>query len=94
MKKTNVQIGHLIRDYRIRKGLTQLDLATKLNYDGPQFVSLIERGLSKTPFEILGKLIIILGIPERKITKILLEAYEIELAKKVGFGKKTALGEN
>ena len=90
MKSTHLQIGTIIRDYRERSQMTQLDLAKKLNYDSAQFVSLFERGISKIPQETLGKLIIILNIPEKKITSILVSAFEAELAEKMNRGK--ALG--
>ena len=91
MNKTHEEIGMIVRDYRVKSKMTQMDLAQKLGYDSPQFVSLFERGLSKVPFETLGQLVVILGIPEKKIMKNIVSAYEKEINKRVEIGKKSAL---
>ena len=88
MATTENKIGNLVRKYREKAGLTQLDLSTKLGYDSPQFVSLFERGLSKIPMETIGKLVIILGIPEKLILDALVEAYRDTLKEKMKSGKK------
>ena len=62
MKDTYIQLGNLIREFRVSSEWTQLQLAEKLGYDSAQFVSLFERGISKIPLETLGKLIILLKI--------------------------------
>ena len=90
MKATHQDLGKLIREYRVKANLTQLDLANKLGYESTQFVSLFERGLSKIPLNVLGQLIIILGIPEKKIMDNLLKAYESNLKTEILIGKKTA----
>lgn len=87
MKETHIQLGSLIRDYRIRNEMTQLELADKLSYDSAQFVSLFERGISKIPHETLGRLIIILGIPEKKVMTILMNSFETDLSEKINRGK-------
>jgi transcriptional regulator with XRE-family HTH domain len=78
MKKYNLKIGTLIREYRLKAALTQLELAYKLGYEIPQFISLIENGHSKVPLNVVAQLITHLGIPERLILNALVEAYEAE----------------
>lgn len=73
MKQVDLDLGILVREYRQEKGLTQLDLARRLGFDSPQFISLFERGLSKIPLNVLGKLITILGIPEKKDYEVITE---------------------
>ena len=90
MNETHYELGSLIRGYRTQKEMTQLELAKKLGYDSTQFVSLFERGLSKVPHNVLGQLIIILGIPEKKVLDILIKAYENNLKSEIQSGKKTA----
>lgn len=90
MSKINVELGALVREYRIRAEMTQLELANKLGYESMQFVSLFERGLSKIPLKVIGKLVIILGIPEKKITKNLIDAFATEVISQIDQGKKSA----
>ena len=92
MNSVNLELGTMIRDYRLSLNLTQSDLADKLGYESTQFVSLFERGLSKIPFNVLGKLIVVLGIPERKVMKILTTAFEKELRKQINEGKRDMVG--
>ncbi len=93
MKKLNVELGNLVKDYRSKRGITQLELSEKLGYDTPQFISIIERGLAKTPLNVLGQLIVILGIPERRITKLLTEAYLEEVHQELTDGKTKVVNE-
>jgi transcriptional regulator with XRE-family HTH domain len=92
MSKKNVyiEIGQTVRNFREKKNMTQLDLAKILGYETSQFVSLFERGLSKIPMEVLGQLVIILGIPEKHFKAILLKDFELEISAKISNGKKTA----
>ncbi|MBL7542923.1 MAG: helix-turn-helix domain-containing protein [Bdellovibrionaceae bacterium] len=90
MPEIRRELGALIRDYRIKKNLTQLHLAQRLGYDSTQFISLFERGLSKVPHNVLGQLIIILGIPEKKVLDTLMKAYEFNLKAEILSGKKAA----
>lgn len=90
MREIRRELGALIREYRVKKNLTQLNLAEKLGYDSTQFVSLFERGLSKVPHNVLGQLIVLLGIPEKKVLDTLMKAYEVNLKSEISLGKKTA----
>jgi transcriptional regulator with XRE-family HTH domain len=90
MKKTHLKIGSIVREYRVKSGMTQMDLAEKLGYDSPQFVSLFERGFSKVPVDTLGQLVSILGIPEKVVLGLLLADYENEVKSKLAEGKRKA----
>lgn len=90
MKQVNLELGRLIKEYRVKKNLTQLDLSLKLGYDTPQFVSILERGMAKVPLNVVGQLIVLLGIPEKKITKILATAYLAEMNRQLTIGKEKA----
>lgn len=81
-------MGALVKEYRVRAGMTQLDLAKKLGYDSAQFISLFERGLSKIPISVLGQLIVILGISEKKILNNLLGEYKSKVKNQIAEGKK------
>jgi transcriptional regulator with XRE-family HTH domain len=80
-------IGELIKEKRELAGMTQLELAQKLGYESPQFVSLIERGLSKAPYELIGKCVVILGLPEKAIVSQLKQAFMDELTSEIDKGK-------
>ena len=44
-----MEIGEIIRNYRIKADLTQQELAKHLGYKIPQFISLIENNSSSKP---------------------------------------------
>ncbi len=79
MVTSNENIGLLIRTYRTKSKLTQLELAQALGYGNPQFVYLIECGKSKVPMYLLKKLIETLKIPERKVIDVLVGEYRKKL---------------
>ncbi len=89
MSNINKELGILVREYRLKANMTQLELANKLGYESMQFVSLFERGLSKIPLKVIGKLVIILGIPEKKIVKSLVDIYTNDLMKQIEDGKQS-----
>ncbi len=90
MKKTNKHLGQVIKEYRVNAGLTQKDLAEKLGYNIPQFISLMENGHSKIPLNVLGELISYLKIPEKMVLELLLEAYKKEAREQISSGRKKA----
>ncbi len=92
MKKQQMRLGSLIKEYRLKMGLTQLELATKLDYSIPQFVSLMENGHSKIPLNVLGKIISILSIPEKKALDLLVDIYKIEAKATISEGRKNYAG--
>ena len=89
MSNINKELGILVREYRLKENMTQLELANKLGYESMQFVSLFERGLSKIPLKVIGKLVIILGIPEKKIVKNLVDIFTADLMKQIEEGKQS-----
>lgn len=92
MDATHQKIAAMVREYREKAGMTQLELSTKLGYETPQFVSLFERGVSKIPLETMGQLVVILGIPEKKILDSLVEAYRTSTKEKMTNGKRIVAG--
>lgn len=88
MKRT--LFGNLIREYRLKKNWTQMQLAQALGYETPQFISLIERDQSKVPINVLGQLIVLLGIPEDEVVKRLVKSFQDEILTQINKGKKLA----
>jgi transcriptional regulator with XRE-family HTH domain len=89
MAKIDVDLGAIVREYRKVSNLTQLELSQKLGYESMQFVSLFERGLSKIPLKVIGKLVVIIGIPEKKITKMLIDHQITTISEEIKNGKKS-----
>jgi transcriptional regulator with XRE-family HTH domain len=67
------EIGAIVREHRLTKGMTMLEVATLLGYSSPQFISLFERGVSKIPLDVLGRLTVILKIPRTRLYSSLIE---------------------
>lgn len=81
------RIGAMIKEARISKNITQAELAEQLGFETPQFISLIERGLSKPPLKLIGQVIPILGLNEKLITKMLLDHEENKIKEGLAEGK-------
>ncbi|MGZ3744908.1 MAG: helix-turn-helix domain-containing protein [Pseudobdellovibrionaceae bacterium] len=54
--KENKSLAEFLRKKRIESGFSQLNVAKKLGYTSPQFISNWERGLSSPPIPTLRKL--------------------------------------
>lgn len=88
MKKAHQEFGKLVHEYRLKKSITQKELANALGYDTAQFVSIIERGVCKIPYKTIGCLIKILSLPEKKVLKLYEQAFENYLREQVKQGKE------
>ncbi len=85
-------LGNLIREYREKAEMTQLELAIKLGYSNQQFVYLMESGKSKVPMIILGKMFTIFKLSEElqyNIFKGVVELHEREIRKEILKGKSS-----
>lgn len=78
----NPNVSVYLREKRIQKNLTQSEVAEKLGYSSPQFVSNWERGLCNPPLEAIATLIDMYDLPKREVVELLLEQTrrEIEVA--------------
>lgn len=81
------KIGAIIREAREKKDLTQLELGHILGFSNSMFIHLIESGKSKVPMRVLGTLIILLNLPEKRLTDLLLKDYEEKLRTKIAEGR-------
>lgn len=72
---------NLIKSYRELANLSQAELAKKLGYTSPQFVSNIERGLSEMPTKKLKLLQKVLNIPTQKLIAMKLKPIKERLQK-------------
>ena len=69
----NAKLGKLFRDEREKQHLTQLEVSRYLGYDSTQFVSLFERGLSKIPYSVIGKLCTLYGVKKERVLGMILK---------------------
>lgn len=82
-----MKLNELIRECREKSGLSQLQLAKKLGYDQPQMVSHMETGIAKPPLKIIGKMVVLIGLPEMKVTKHLIIEFIAKMNKEIEDGK-------
>lgn len=78
------QVGNFIRQLRISKGLSQSDVAKKLNLKTAQSISNIERGISPLPRAKIKQLAGILGVEKTKIVDMVLVEVQGRYSKAVG----------
>lgn len=69
-------VGQFLQDKRIEKGLTQFDVAKKLKYTTPQFISNWERGLALPPMDALPILVKLYGIVPDEMINIIMSYQE------------------
>jgi transcriptional regulator with XRE-family HTH domain len=73
------RLGSMLKDKRISKGMTQMELAQELGYTSPQFVSNWERGMCSPAFDTLPTIAKLLVIPKKDIIQIIVEETKTEL---------------
>lgn len=78
MKKKN-SLSAFLKDKRVEAGLTQSEVAKKLGYSSPQFISNWERGLANPPVFILRDLTKMYKVPTEEMFSRLLEEVEADL---------------
>jgi transcriptional regulator with XRE-family HTH domain len=77
-------MGIYLREMREKKGLTQAQVATKLGYGSPQFISNIERGVSRVPLKSLKSFIDLYELPTNDVIDFLLDEKRKQLQKVLG----------
>jgi transcriptional regulator with XRE-family HTH domain len=83
------RLGSLLKDKRVEKGLTQMELAQELGYTSPQFVSNWERGMCSPAFDTLPLIAKILNISKKDVIHIIVEETKFELEE--NFSKQVKL---
>ena len=80
------KMGIFLREKREQKGLTQAQVALQLGYGSPQFISNIERGVSRVPVKSLKYFIDLYGLKTNEVIDILLDEKRNHLEKVLGVG--------
>ena len=89
MKDLFQVLGEFLQAKRLKAGLSQGDVAQKLGYSSPQFVSNFERGLCAPPLEKLKVLVSLYSLNGEEVLKLMLKEEERELRLALGLkGKK------
>ena len=78
------QMGNFLRQKRESKGLTQAQVATQLGYGSPQFISNIERGVSRVPVKSLRSFISLYDLQVDEVIELLLNERRNHLRKILG----------
>lgn len=83
---TTKDFAHYLKTKREKAGLSQKQVADRLGYTTPQFVSNWERGISVPPMQTVKKIADIYQTPVEEIFNLLLEATLQQV--KTDFNKK------
>lgn len=87
MKKRGGLAAYL-KEKRIQAGLTQSEVAKKLGYSSPQFVSNWERGLANPPVFVLRDLTKMYKVPVDQMFDLIVEDFKQELQRELSAGRR------
>lgn len=76
IKLRRTLIGIKLKKWRTDAKLSQQDVAKRLKYSSPQFISNWERGLSLPPMEVLPKLVALYQISVEEMTEAMFKYQE------------------
>ncbi len=82
MKKPKIErnsLGIFLKEHRLKRNLSQGDLAQALRYDSPQYISDWERGVSSPPLKKIVQVSQILHVRVDRIFDLLLESSKKKL---------------
>jgi len=82
-----MKIASLIKQQRLAKGMSQLQLSKALGYSSSMTVSLIESGKMKVPMKAVPKLCKVLGISERKFMQEIIDSFQDKVSKQIDKGR-------
>lgn len=77
------KLGPFLREKREIKGLTQAQVAERLGYGSPQFISNIERGISRVPIKSLRYFVEVYDLRPDDLISVLLEEMKTQLLKQL-----------
>lgn len=87
MKKRGGLAAYL-KEKRVEAGLTQLEVAKKLGYSSPQFVSNWERGLANPPVFVLRDLTKMYKVPVDQMFDLIVEDFKLELQRELSVSRR------
>lgn len=78
-----MNISKFLKEERLKKGLSQGEIAHKLGFTSPQFISNIERGLAFPPVDKLKKIATLLGLDVELLVDLYFEDKKEQILKKL-----------
>lgn len=81
-------MGKYLQTKRVDQNLSQGQVASKLGYSSPQFISNIERGLCAPPLRKLKKTINLYNLNGEEVMALILDQQESHLRKTLGLNGK------
>ncbi len=88
MKELFQVLGDFLQSKRVKAGLSQGDVATKLGYSSPQFISNFERGLCAPPLNKLKLLVQLYDLNGDEVLRLMMKENEKHLRKSLGLSRK------
>ena len=82
------RIGQFLKQHRVKAGLTQSDVAQRLGYTSPQFISNIERGLCSAPVKHLKDFAKMYNLDSEELIGLLLTEHETMLRSALNLEQK------
>ena len=83
MNNFNKKFGSYLKEKRLDAGLNQSEVARKLGYSSPQYISNFERGLCLPPLKKMKRIISLYDINPQIVFDMMLEAQRKELSKTI-----------
>src|SRR3954465_6490883 len=69
-------LGNYLKEARVKKKLSQWDVAKKMGYTTPQFISNVERGISSPPLNALKMLVDLYDLSPKDLMQVISEEQE------------------
>ncbi|MGZ3713502.1 MAG: helix-turn-helix domain-containing protein [Bdellovibrionota bacterium] len=88
MKELFQVLGEFLQSKRVKAGLSQGDVASKLGYSSPQFISNFERGLCAPPLNKLKMLVQLYDLSGEEVLKLMMKENERHLRKALNLKSK------
>lgn len=88
MKELFVALGEHLQAKRKQAGLSQGDVASKLGYGSPQFVSNFERGLCAPPLPKLKALVQLYDMDGEQVLRLMMREHERHIRGALGIRSK------
>lgn len=73
-------LGSYLKRKRIEAGMAQMDVARKLGYSTPQYISNFERGVCQPSMKILTKLVDAYGLDLKEFFEVIIEQQKTEIS--------------